>query len=1071
MPSILEYLTKPLKQNSQDSLRNKRTLNILFAALAVYLLLFHFLVFSPETSKQLSLTYIICFIVFVVLILVFNFRGQTYLASVLFTYALWMRITTRMISDFYMQEHSLGPPEHYIVLIIAGLLLSRSSLIALFSLTFLAWTGFMIAELNGIILNPAGPIMHLNNYFIFLAGLVILVYFLIEHKKKYKIETDLRKSKDMFQSVLDNIPQFVFWKDRNSVYLGCNNNFAAAAGLKNADEIVGKTDYDLSWKKEEADSYRKIDSEVMETNQPKYHLIAKQHRADGKEISIDINKMPILDPSGNVTGILGTSEDTTDRLNAENELKKSEEKYRTLIESLNVGIYRTTADKDGRILHANAEFLKMFGYNSPKELKNSRVVDSYYNPEDRGLIVKELFEKDSVRNREALLKKKDGSPFWCEISAHPVFSDDKKTIKWIDGILQDITTKKQAQQDLLESEEKLRMVVANIPIVLWSIDKDGIFLLSEGKGLEKLGLKPEEVVGKSVFDVYKGNKKILNDIKKALSGKEFYDVLYVGDLIFETWYTPVKDKNGDITGVIGVSTDISEKVSIEKALEKSELNYKYLFEKANDPILIFEPETQIILEANYRAQETYGYKKEEFVGKNLNDLSKDVETGWQKVKELLDGKPSINFESVQYKKDGTPIDFLINSTLIEYKDRPAVFSINRDVTEHKRLLEQLTRHQKIESMGRMAGAVAHDLNHILTGLVTFPDLILMDMDKKDPMRKKIETIKRSGQRASDIVEDLLTIARGGIVSPESIDINEIINECFEYPATKQIIADNPGISFIKELDSSINTISCTRVRVLKLLNNFLSNAAEAIGGDGKIIISTFNKKFDKTIKGYEDIPGGSYVLLSISDSGVGIEKDDLKYIFDPYYTKKIFGRIGSGIGLTVVWNIVKDMDGYIDVKSEQGIGTMFELYLPAEISERTEIDDYFKDELQDIFGDGETILIVDDEESQRILGIETLTRLNYKPFAVSTGEEAVDHVRKKAPDIILLDMLLGTGIDGLDTYKEILKFLPNPKVIIISGYSASERIKEAQKLGAGECLSKPYTVEILGNAIKNSLKK
>jgi CheY-like chemotaxis protein len=259
------------------------------------------------------------------------------------------------------------------------------------------------------------------------------------------------------------------------------------------------------------------------------------------------------------------------------------------------------------------------------------------------------------------------------------------------------------------------------------------------------------------------------------------------------------------------------------------------------------------------------------------------------------------------------------------------------------------------------------------------------------------------------------------------------------------------------------------VHLSKTIMNLLSNAAEAMPEGGKIIMSTRNLYLDKPVKGYDTIKEGDYVVLTVTDTGSGISPDDLSRIFEPFYTKKIMGRSGTGLGLAVVWGTVQDHNGYIEVDSTLGKGTSFSIYIPATrstIAAKTEalpIEKYL--------GQGEYILVVDDAEPQREIASNILEKLNYQVATVSSGEEAVEYLKSKPCDLIVLDMLMDPGIDGLETYKRILSIAPHQKAIIASGFSETEQVKEAQRLGAGAYIKKPYTLEEIGMAVKTELAK
>ncbi len=246
----------------------------------------------------------------------------------------------------------------------------------------------------------------------------------------------------------------------------------------------------------------------------------------------------------------------------------------------------------------------------------------------------------------------------------------------------------------------------------------------------------------------------------------------------------------------------------------------------------------------------------------------------------------------------------------------------------------------------------------------------------------------------------------------------------------------------------------------------MSNASEAIEDSGNVTISTMNRYVDKPLRGYDDVNIGEYVVLSVSDDGSGISSDDLERIFEPFYTKKVMGRSGTGLGLAVVWNVVQDHKGYIDVTTDEN-GTTFELYFPITREKISGKD--LAIPIKDFKGDGETILVVDDVESQRDISCKMLETLGYKTKAVSSGEEAVEYLKENTVDLIVLDMIMDPGINGRETYERIIKIHPNQKAIIVSGFAETDEVKKTQKLGAGKYIKKPLTLEKLGLDIKEEL--
>jgi CheY-like chemotaxis protein len=249
--------------------------------------------------------------------------------------------------------------------------------------------------------------------------------------------------------------------------------------------------------------------------------------------------------------------------------------------------------------------------------------------------------------------------------------------------------------------------------------------------------------------------------------------------------------------------------------------------------------------------------------------------------------------------------------------------------------------------------------------------------------------------------------------------------------------------------------------------NLVTNAAEAQPGGGKVIISTNNRYVDQPLKGYDDVKEGEYVVLRVEDHGVGISEHDLQRIFEPFYTKKVMGRSGTGLGMAVVWGTVHDHNGYIDIQSTEGEGTVFELYFPAVRDESARRDVLVP--LESYTGSGEKIMVVDDIKEQREIAERILRKLGYQILTTTSGEEAVAYLQDNKVDLLVLDMIMDPGIDGLETYRRIISIHPGQKAIIASGFAEDDRVKEAQQLGAGSYVQKPYSLEQLGIAVKTEL--
>lgn len=379
---------------------------------------------------------------------------------------------------------------------------------------------------------------------------------------------------------------------------------------------------------------------------------------------------------------------------------------------------------------------------------------------------------------------------------------------------------------------------------------------------------------------------------------------------------------------------------------------------------------------------------------------------------------------------------------------------------------KLYRAEKMKAVGLMAGGVAHDLNNILSAMVSYPDLILMKLPKEHEVTEEVIMIQESGKRAARIVSDLLTISRGIATVQEITNLNDLVSGYFQSPEYIELSSLYPEVSFKKYLDRDLANLFCSPVHISKCIMNIVTNGAEAISGEGVITITTRNVEIKDSQDGLK-LKQGKYVHLSIADNGPGMPEKDIDSIFEPFYTRKTMGRSGTGLGLAIVWNTIQDHNGEIEVRSDNR-GTIFDLYFPAtdltqEVSIQTRVT------VSDLLGDQEHILVVDDEEPQREITCALLRRLNYEPTSVESGEKALEYVENNPVPLIILDMIMDPGMNGLTTYKKSLQKNPQQKAIIVSGYAEDDLVNKTQELGASKFLTKPFTIIQLGEAIKTSL--
>jgi len=547
----------------------------------------------------------------------------------------------------------------------------------------------------------------------------------------------------------------------------------------------------------------------------------------------------------------------------------------------------------------------------------------------------------------------------------------------------------------------------------------------------------------------------------------------------------LKEQNEDLEQRVKQRTaelekEIEERKHIQETLRKSEERFRDISYSMADCIWELDSKGKYTFISD-TAKQIIGYDPEELIGKTLFDLMPEDEARWavNAFKRLVSAKkPIVDLKNFALSKEGKRVCLLTNGfpVLDESGELTGYRGVCKDITddniaeqERIRLQAQLRRAEKMESIGTLAGGVAHDLNNILCGIVSYPDLLLMQLPEESTLRKPVETIRKTGIKSAAIVQDLLTLARRGVAATEIVNLNNIITEYLDSPEYEKLKSFHPEVEVKTDLEKDLLNIMGSPVHVSKTVMNLVSNAAEAMPGGGRIIISTENRYIDTPVRGYDEVKEGDYATLTISDTGVGISSEDKEKIFEPFYTKKIMGRSGTGLGMAVVWGTVKDHKGYIDIQSAPKKGTSFTLYFPVTRKELQK--NAYELSIDEYSGNGESILVVDDVKEQREIAVMIFSRLGYRVAAVSGGEEAVEYIRSTSIDLLVLDMIMDPGIDGLETYRRILEICPKQKAIIASGFSETQRVKEAQKLGAGKHVKKPYTIEKIGIAVKEELAK
>lgn len=526
----------------------------------------------------------------------------------------------------------------------------------------------------------------------------------------------------------------------------------------------------------------------------------------------------------------------------------------------------------------------------------------------------------------------------------------------------------------------------------------------------------------------------------------------------------VKSERRDEIGTLinGFNQMLAQIQKQDRALRLTQYSIDHMADEA-----FWTQQSGKILYANLAACRKLGYTSDQLNQMNIWEL--DSESSQEKFERIWRDLGSNDNHSIEtFHKAGNGDVFPVEVTIsrVDFEGEAYHCYFARDISERRQMERQLQQAQKMEAIGTLAAGVAHDLNNVLGGLVSYPELLLMEIPRENQLYDTILTIQKSGQKAADIVQDLLTLARRGVATTTTTNLNKIIADYLASPEFAKLYSYHANVQVISDPAEDLLNINGSNVHISKTIMNLVSNAAEAMPTGGQLTIKTENRNIDRPFIGYERIEAGDYAVLIISDTGIGISEEDLKKIFEPFFTKKVMGRSGTGLGMSVVWATVKDHHGFVNLVSAEGVGTTFELYFPitraglASLPQRFTIEDYL--------GTG-TILVIDDVAEQRDVAKRFLTKLGYQVSTVESGEKAIEYLTERKVDLVVLDMIMEPGINGLETYCRIIKLHPGQKAIIASGFSESEDVKAVQRLGAGIYLKKPYTLEKIGLAVRKVL--
>ncbi len=796
--------------------------------------------------------------------------------------------------------------------------------------------------------------------------------------------------------------------------------------------------------------------------------------------------------------IIGTHTDIDQRRRMEERLRETEERFRLITENVHDTVWLMNTGLRTTWISSSVEKTRGFTLEELQAIPLERHLTPTSLNIALDLIEKNLTPGKLADPREAItisaeleFYRKDGSTFWAD-TVITLLRDGQGNPAGFLGLSRDTTERRRMEEELRKSEENYRRLFENAGEGIMIVRGETIRLANPAF-LKTLGYS-EDAITEHPFTsfIHPDDRAMVLDRHMRRMRGETVETGYSFRVMTadgkEKWleiHSQVITWEGAPSSLSFVM-DITARKRMEEELQESQRRLGDIIDFLPDATLVIDREGKVI--AWNRAMEAMtGIRQEQMLGRGDRAYAIPFYGDRRPILIDLALRPDLEREKqyTSFRRQGDTIfgeaytanlppgNIHLSATASVLRDSRgeiiAAIECVRDNTERKRMEERLARAEKMEALGTLAGGVAHDLNNVLGVLVGYSELLAEKLPLGSQMRRYADNILQSGVKGAAIIQDLLTLARRGVAVSEVVDLNGVIRDYLQTPEFEKLLSDHTQVACRQELAGDLLYIKGSPVHLAKTVMNLISNAMEAIPGRGMIAIRTENRYLDQPISGYDDVKEGDYVVLSVSDTGKGIAPRDIDKIFEPFYSKKVMGRSGTGLGLAVVWGTVKDHNGYIDVKSDEGLGTTFTLYFPVTREEPAEPETTVA--ISSYAGRGESILVVDDVQEQRELAASMLGRLGYRVETASGGEEAISRLKEKTADLVVLDMIMEPGIDGLETYRRIREINSRQKAIIVSGFSETDRVREAQELGAGTFVRKPYIMEKIGLAVRQELDR
>ncbi|MBN2038969.1 MAG: PAS domain S-box protein [Spirochaetes bacterium] len=907
-----------------------------------------------------------------------------------------------------------------------------------------------------------------------------------------KYENALFKTDSFLNSLIDQSPNPISITDDKGTLVRINNALLNLMNISE-NEVLGKYNVlkdNIIEEQGNMPLVRRVFSKGDTVNfEISYNTALLKHLSLKNRVSIilDVTIFPVKDKNGKLTNVILQQSDITEQKKIMESLLQSEDRYKHLVESTTDYIY--TFNVKGNELLSTSHGPGCFsitGY-TPDELnKNPDLWTNMIYPEDKKIIEahgQRILNNEELNPIEHRIIHKDGSIRWVRNSTVVLRDSSNKPISF-DSLISDITQRKNAEIALQSAKEFAENLIETANTIVVGLDLEGRIIIFNKAAEEITGYTRDEVTNKSWFDVIVPRKnfpEVLKEFERLATGgipARFENNIRTKneEERYIVWRNNTVTSKNRVTGTISFGMDITERKTAEEALKISEKKYRNIFERAVEGIFQSTPQGKFI-SINPSFAGMLGYDNcEELIADitsikdqlfvNPDEYSKFIQSLAQE--DHIDG-----FEHQFYRKDGTKIWVSTNAQAVRNNNGEIIHyeGISENITNRKKADEekeklqiQLNHAQKMEALGTFVGGIAHDFNNILSIMTGYADLMQMEIDENSPLRAYIDQIISSAEKATGLTQNLLTFSRKKIVSLDNINLNNHIQKT--ETLLRRLLTED--IIFKTKLTDDDTSIMGDATQIDQILFNLATNARDAITKGGNLTIET---RIVEPGIDHVDIPDsgkpGKYVLMSVSDTGSGIDSETMQHMFDPFFTTKEVGK-GTGLGLSTVYGIVNQHNGHINVYSEPGLGTTFHIYFPVSGHETgTEISGNRGKSI----GGSEKILVAEDNNQVRLLIKTILEKYGYQIIEAIDGHDAIQKFNTSTNvDLVIIDSVMPYK-NGREVYDEIIKKYPDIKVLFTSGYTRDIILDKGIKDREFDFIKKPLETNSLLSKIREILDR